>query len=217
MEPSTAHKSNSKAHATVREFKFVDQNDRTREGASAYQTVVRSHVMTEVRRQRRSKAKINAETSRHPPTRLISRGPNLLPARNPPLSNSNEIYENSSSSTEPLAVPLTHSCGVHEFQYSFQFQADQAVNSYSSNTDATIPAEPMINGDLAYAGTAHSDTLAVNEDIQDDVSIYPRHDQIRETIPKPTILGISRIDPFRALPVPPDEDTYQLLNHCKFP
>jgi hypothetical protein len=70
--------------------------------------------------------------------------------------------------------------------------------------------------DLAPAGSVHSDTLAAGEVIQDDVPIYSRYDQMGETTPTPTILGISRIDPFRALPVPPDQDTYQLLDHCKF-
>jgi hypothetical protein len=216
MEPNMAHKSHSKAHATLREFKFVDQTDRSREGATAYQAVVRSHVMTEVRRQRRSKAKINAETGRHRTTRLISCGPDGTAAKDLPPSTSDDIHETSSSIAEYLADPLAGSCGIRESQDSFHFQAERAVNSYSSDAALTIPEEPLLVVDLARAGAIHSDTLAADEVIQNDIPIYSRYDQMEETIPTPTILGISRIDPFRALPVPPDQDTYQLLDHCKF-
>lgn len=216
MEPNMAHKSHSKAHATLREFKFVDQTDQSREGATAYQAVVRSHVMTEVRRQRRSKAKINAETGRHRTTRLISSGPDGAAAKDPPPSTSNDIHEMSSSLAEPLVASLTGSDGILEFQYSSHFQAERAVNSYSSDATLTIPEEPMLAVDLARAGNVHSDALAVDEVIQNDVSEYSRYGQMGETVPTPTILGTSRIDPFRALPVPPDQDTYQLLDHCKF-
>ncbi|KAE9376076.1 hypothetical protein N431DRAFT_556330 [Stipitochalara longipes BDJ] len=211
-----AHESHSKAHATPREFKFVDQTDRSREGATAYQTVVRSHVMTEVRRQRRSKAKINAETGRHRTTRLISSGPDKTTAKDPPPSTSDDIHEASSSLTEPLAPTLTSSGGILGFQDFFHFQAERAVNSYSSDAALTIPEQPILVIDQARAGTVHSDTLADDEVIQNDVPIYSRYDQIGGTIPTPTILGISRIDPFRALPVPPDQDTYQLLDHYTF-
>ncbi|KAN0089120.1 hypothetical protein V8E51_019380 [Hyaloscypha variabilis] len=216
MELNTPHKSYSKAHATLREFKFVDQTDRSREGATAYQAVVRSHVMTEVRRQRRSKAKINAETRRQRTTRLISSEANGAAAKDTPPSTSDGIHETSSSLAEPLAAPLTGSNGNQEFQYSFYFQEEREVNTYSFDAAVTIPEEPMLIVDLARGGTVHSDTLAIDEVIQNDVPIYSRYDQMEETVPTPTILGISRIDPFRALPVPPDQDTYQLLDHYTF-
>ncbi|KAE8447895.1 hypothetical protein EG329_010124 [Mollisiaceae sp. DMI_Dod_QoI] len=211
-----AHKSHRKADATLREFKFVDQTDRSREGATAYQAIVRSHVMTEVRRQRRSKAKINAETGRHRTTRLVPSGPDRAATKEPQLSTSDDIRETSSSSAEPLATSLTACGGIREFQYPFHLQADGAVNSYSSDAALTIPEEPMLVAKLARAGTVHSDTLVVDEVIQNDVPIYSRYDQIGDMIPRPTILGISRIDPFRALPIPPDQDTYKLLDHYTF-
>jgi hypothetical protein len=49
----------AKKHPNPRKFRFVDQNDRSREAATVYQSVVRSHVMTEIRREKRSKFKIN--------------------------------------------------------------------------------------------------------------------------------------------------------------
>jgi hypothetical protein len=172
--------------------------------------------MTEVRRQRRSKAKLNAETGCDRTTRLISSGRDKSAAKDPPLSTSDDIHETSSSLAEPLAARLTDSAGFREFQYSFHFQEERAVNPYSSDASLTIPEDPLLAVNPARAVTVLSDTLAVNQVIQNDVPIHSRYDQMGETIPTPTILGISRIDPFRALPVPPDQDTYQLLDHCKF-
>jgi hypothetical protein len=172
--------------------------------------------MTEVRRQRRSKAKINAETRRQRTTRLISSEANGAAAKDTPPSTSDDIHETSSSLAEPLAASLTEINGSQEFQYSFHFQEEGEVNTYSFDAAVTIPEEPMLVVDLARGGTVHSDALAIDEVIQYDAPIYSRYDQMEETVPTPTILGISRIDPFRALPVPPDQDTYQLLDHCKF-
>ncbi len=216
MEPNKPLKSHSKAHATLREFKFVDQTDRSREGATAYRAVVRSHVMTEVRRQRRSKAKINAETRRQRTTRLISSEANGAAAKDTPPSTSDDIHETSSSLAEPLATPLTGSNENQEFQYSFHFLEERQANTYSFDVAVTNPEEPTLAVDLARAGTIHSNSLAVDEIIQNDVPVYSHHERMEETVPTPTILGISRIDPFRQLPVSPDQDTYQLLDHCKF-
>jgi len=212
-----AYESHSKAQATFREFKFVDQTDRSWEGASAYQAVVRSHVMTEVRRKRRSKAKINAETGHYRPARLISKGPDgtTNAPKDPWSSILDDIHQTFPSLAEPLAAPLTDSDGNHESQYSLHFQVGRAVNSYS-DAALIVSEEPILVEKLAGVATVHPDTSSFGKVIQNDVPIYPHHGQIEETIPKPTILGISRIDPFRALPVPPDQDTYQLLDHCKF-
>src|ERR1700761_1205161 len=61
MEPKRAYGENEKKHATSRLFRFVDQTDQSQKAVKEHKTQVRSHVMTEIRRQKRSKDQIEPE------------------------------------------------------------------------------------------------------------------------------------------------------------
>ena len=52
----------AKGYAARRKFTFVDQTDRSQEAFTAHKAVVRSHCMTEVRRQKRVKVTIEKES-----------------------------------------------------------------------------------------------------------------------------------------------------------
>lgn len=49
-------------HGASRVFRFVDQTDRSQKAVNKHKTIVRSHVMTEIRRQKRSKSRLEPES-----------------------------------------------------------------------------------------------------------------------------------------------------------
>jgi hypothetical protein len=216
-----ADDSNGKAHVSSRKFKFIDQTNRSRKAATAYQSVVRSHVMTEVRRLKRSKAEIQRESSIHitAQSRLIQSKPDGA-SEQEPLSTFDNPLETDSYLAESLPTWLVNSdewdkvIATHDETRNFQHAFDtQAIPS----TDLPyIALEMPISGlDLACAGSSYSDAAAADTNSQERVPICPHSDQIDQSIISPTILGLSRIDPFHALPIPPNRDIYQLVDHCK--
>jgi hypothetical protein len=216
-----ADDNNSKAHASSQKFKFIDQNNRSREAATAYQSVVRSHVMTEVRRLKQSKVKIRKETSIHATTQLIQSKPDGASAQDE-ASTFDSPLEAGSCLTESLPalsvnsgewdmLVSTHD-GTRAFQYAFDSQ-------FIPSTDLPYIARevPMseLHVDLASATINYSESAAVDTDTLEHAPTCPQSDQIGERIISPAILGISRVDPFRALPIPPNREIYQLIDHCK--
>ena len=252
MDAKVVYEGNGEAHAALRKFRFVDQTDRSREAATACQTIVRSHVMTEVRRQKRSKVKLDKEAD----SNLMAfasewSGTNsyktwegthqLPPSRSDraswqdPPSTLDHILDAVSYLAEPFPAQLMNSGGwdtarvtgdeTGDFQYASDLQAVQSTSSWPSGIPSTVLETHTLKLDLAWAENAYSEAVAVDADAKQHVPMHRhRSDHAGEALPgrdtatiiSPTILGRSRVDPFRALPIPADRDVYQLVDHCKF-
>lgn len=213
--------SNGNVHASSRKFTFVDQNNRTREAAVASQNVVRSHVMTEIRRLKRFKPEIRKESNIHIMAQSISSTPDEETAQDP-ISMFDSPLETGSDLAKPFpawpvnsdewAAAIITPDGIQNVQYAFGSEASP------STVLPPITLEiPIVGLDQGSTRNVVSDAVAVDEGTQEHVLTRPGLGETGETIVSPTIIGLGRIDPFRALPIPPNREIYQLVDHCKLP
>jgi hypothetical protein len=174
----------AKAYAARRKFTFVDQTDRSREAFTAHKAVVRSHCMTEVRRQKRVKVTLEKESGSNVTTftsewsgKCSWQGTQYLP----PNTSDWASWDESRDESDPRAIAEAVSSLADHFQTPF-------VNNDESDL-------ARATGNEAEAVDADANHLA--------------------KMPVPTILGTSRVDPFRPLPIPVDRNVHHLVDHCK--
>lgn len=239
-------------NASLRAFKFIDQTDRSQESVTAYQAIVRSHVMTEVRRQKRSKAKleknpgsrrtVHASERNHGESYKLPEGPRDLYTTISDLASSQDllntfdnVVEAGCCFTESLPAQLMNgyecepatirSDESRSLQYASESQAAQSAKSCPSNLSSKVLEARTFKLDLTWTQNTCSGTRRRDTDPRKHVPMSEsRSDQIDEaainqvhaTAFSPEIIGRSRVDPFRALPIPSNRDVYQLVDHCKF-
>jgi hypothetical protein len=236
-------------HAALQNFRFVDQTDRSQEGVGAYQAVIRSHVMTEVRRQKRFKAKLEKEAggkviafasersgkssykSGQGAYQASPNRPGWASSQDPP-GTFNHSMEADSRFAEPFPTQLMNSFGwepatvssdeSRDFQYASELQELQSTSCWPSDIPSTVLDTHLLKLDLNWTSSQ------AREFYSDSRKHVPKHDscsdqtgeapsnQNRAMIASPDILGRSRVDPFRALPIPANRDVYQLVDHCNF-
>lgn len=184
--------SRHEGNAAQQKFTFVDQTDRSREAFKAHKAVVRSHCMTEVRRQRRVKVTVEKESPSNVTTFMSE-------------------WDGKDSWQE------THHLLPEGFDWASWNDYHSTKNTQAGIEDDLLTQLVNDDGDHArnetygvqYASQlkAYSATRAEEEE---------QSNQNRRRSPSPTILGTSRVDPFRPLPITADRDVYRLVDHCKY-
>ena len=245
-----AHYRDGEVHPTLRRlrprnFRFIDQTDRSQKAATAYRAIVRSHVMTEIRRQQRfglefgkeassSMTAFACETSGKDSDRIWNATCQASPGRQ--TASTNDCLLNLvSCSAEPQSSLRTNSgepsrATVPSYEpRNAQCGSDiRAAKSTSGRLDllaSTVLETHTLQLDLIWARDASSEAMALDaaadqEDAKNVCSVGQTGEASAEwnpaTTPSPAILGASRVDPFRVLPVTAGHDVHQLVDHCKF-
>jgi hypothetical protein len=145
-----AHHSNGKVDASLRNFKFIDQNNQSREAATVSQSLVRSHVMTEIRRLKRSKAKIRKESGIHIMAQLISNNPDGEAAAPDSLDTFDKPSESDSNLADPsLSSPVNNdkwaaTIGSHDETRNFQYASGSRARTSTALSSIT-PEIPVFS------------------------------------------------------------------------
>jgi hypothetical protein len=223
MEPKNAHGENEKKHATSQLFRFVDQTDRSEKAVREHKTQVRSHVMTEIRRQKRSKDRIEPEicpdlNDSHRGTNDLSldKAPRLQPHAHLVID---QVAQVDSSLVDNLLPGLDDS---HERQQAENTGRPSDLWPDGVPSHHFQPSPSDLEPPWAHI-TSSAETVGLNASSEHEVlpqdhryedRSNAKPDQPQSFTASPTLLGTSRVDPFRVLPIPSNREVNELVDNC---
>ena len=240
MESKAVGHENGESHGASRVFRFVDQTDRSQKAVSKHKTMVRSHVMTEIRRQRRSKFRLEPDAGPYfhdphegtddvPPHRshyTLPQGPSwqfdqtteadsgLAEQPWPGRDDSPERWQARVASHSPCDVQ--HAVDLQAIQPSDSRPSGQTHESLQVHTSNPKPTWAQRSSSAEGFGFNQSSEHGILlQDHGCEESRGPILDPPCSFNISPTILGASRVDPFRALPISADREVNELVDNCE--
>jgi hypothetical protein len=240
MASNLIYHENGGTRVTSRVYRFVDQTDRSQKAVSEHKTLVRSHVMTEIRRQKRSKVRLEPETwpyfhyspegrdelspdtshwrLQQVPSRIFdpmiqsdsTLAGSLLPERD------DGYGRQSARATSHRTCDLQRVADLQAMQASDFRSSGLPYNSLRMRTSHLKPARAQTSSSAeVVVPNSDSGHEILLQDHRSEERSKNNPDQTCSISISPTILGASRVDPFRALPISANREVNELVDNCE--